>query len=239
MKTKSIFGITRWLSLVVACAILSQFTWALPDGRATAGPAVMARGLGESEQESGETGKPRSQSSSAGKQEDHGRTTSGVAARGSISHRVPDSVLVNQDGKSVRFYRDLVLERVVVVSFIFTSCTLVCPMLGDSFSKLQDALGERLGRDVFLVTITTDPKTDTPERLRDWGNRFGSKPGWTIATGDVKDIDELLFALTGTRSGQSEHSPGVLILNDRTGVIVRDYGLGDPARLIKAIDATR
>jgi protein SCO1/2 len=153
-----------------------------------------------------------------------------------VRQRIPDVTLLDQTGKPIRFYSDLVQGRLVVVQFIFTSCNLVCPMSGSSFSRLQAALGERLGKDVYLISITTDPTNDTPARLDAWGARFGAKPGWTLATGGVEQIDKLLVALTGAASGLTEHSPAILVINDRNGAWIREYGLGDTRKLIEVID---
>lgn len=189
---------------------------------------------------SGSPAPPQSRSSPAGEaRRERSSGGEGISTTKTIAQRVPDSILVDQDGKTVRFYTDLVRGKVVVVSFIFTSCNLVCPMLGNSFSKLQKTLADRLGRDIHLITVTTDPINDTPERLREWSAKFGARRGWTLVTGEPKKVDELLIALTGTSSGPGEHSPGILIINDRTGALIREYGLGDGEKLIQVIDGTR
>jgi protein SCO1/2 len=153
-----------------------------------------------------------------------------------VRQRIPDVTLLDQTGKPIRFYSDLVHGKMIVVQFIFTSCNLICPMSGSNFSRLQTALGERLGKDVFLISITTDPTNDTPARLDAWGARFGAKPGWTLATGGADQIDKLLTALTGSVSGLTEHSPAILVINDRNGAWIREYGLGDVQKLIGVID---
>jgi cytochrome oxidase Cu insertion factor (SCO1/SenC/PrrC family) len=216
------------LSLAFVCCLFSR-ELAFPDRTAADGPAARSPSLAQSGSSAAGEAR-RAPTDSVG-----GRTS----ATETIAQRVPDSLLVDQDGKPVRFYTDLVRGKVVVVSFIFTSCNLVCPMLGNSFSKLQKTLADRLGRDIHLITVTTDPKTDTPERLREWSSKFGARRGWTLVTGDTKTVDELLIALTGTGSGQSEHSPGILIINDRTGALIREDGLGDGDKLIEVIDGTR
>ena len=79
---------------------------------------------------------------------------------------VPDVTLVDQDGRSVRFRSDVLRDRVVVIDFVFTTCTTICPVLSSTFARLQDRLGERLAGSVQLVSISLDPVRDTPERLR-------------------------------------------------------------------------
>src|SRR6185369_17077012 len=77
-----------------------------------------------------------------------------------------DVELLNQDGQKLRFYSDVLKNKVVIINTFFTTCTSVCPPLNRNFEKLQEALGDRLGKDAFLVSITVDPETDTPTRLK-------------------------------------------------------------------------
>src|SRR5262245_60201272 len=144
---------------------------------------------------------------------------------------IPDAELFNQDGKKIHFYSDLIKDKVVIVSLFFTSCTSICPMQGESLSKLQATLGDRLGRDVYLVSVSMDPEGDPPERLKIWGLQFGAKPGWTLVTGKKSEIDKVAMALTGAPAVKGEHSPIVFVGSDKTGRWIRAYGLAEPAKL--------
>ena len=134
------------------------------------------------------------------------------------AYTVPDVLLVTQDGKKVRFYSDLIKDKAVVLGFFYTSCVFLCPRHGQLFSKLQDRLGQRLGKDVFLISVSMDPQTDTPLRLAKWGARYGRKPGWTLVTGKADEMEKVLKALTGNGVGpRDEHSSFVYVANDKTG----------------------
>jgi len=161
-----------------------------------------------------------------------------LAAKGEGSGKlsIPDVVLLDQDGRKVRFYTDLIKGKVVIINFVFTSCTVVCPPLGANFARIQTALGERLGKDVHLISITRDPEMDTPAKLRTWGAKFGARPGWTLVTGEKAQIDEVLLALIGDIARKGEHSAIVLVGSDARGVWKQDYGLAAPARLLKLAD---
>jgi cytochrome oxidase Cu insertion factor (SCO1/SenC/PrrC family) len=135
----------------------------------------------------------------------------------------------------VRFYTDLVRGKVVAVNFIFTTCTTVCPPLGATFARVQRELGERAGRDVHLISVSVDPVTDTPERLKAWGAKFKAGPGWTFVTGSKPQVDELLRALAASASRREDHTPTVLIGNDAAGQWTRAYGLTAPGKLIQII----
>jgi cytochrome oxidase Cu insertion factor (SCO1/SenC/PrrC family) len=157
-----------------------------------------------------------------------GRREGGGAARS----RIPDVEVFDQNGRKLRFYSDLIKGKTVAVNFIFTTCTYVCPMQGGSFSKLQLALGDRLGKDVHLISVSTDPSNDTPERLKAWGARYGVRPGWTLVTGGKPEIDQLLKELTGEPAGTGKHAPAALIGDFDKGLWSGIYGLAEPERYL-------
>jgi protein SCO1/2 len=101
----------------------------------------------------------------------------------------PNVVLSTHHGRRVRFYDDLIKGKVVAVSFMFTSCSIFCPRATDNLLKVQARLGSRLGRDVFMLSITVDPEKDTPEVLKQYVAAHQVKPGWEFLTGERRDID--------------------------------------------------
>ncbi|HKQ93945.1 MAG TPA: SCO family protein [Blastocatellia bacterium] len=149
---------------------------------------------------------------------------------------IPDLSLLDQQGRKISFYSDLVKGKTVAINFIFTTCTTICPPLGATFAKTQKLLGDRLGKDVFLISITVDPVTDTPERLRAWGEKFGAKQGWTFVTGEKAEMDKLLKALNGYTARIEDHSPMILIGDDARSIWTRAYGLAPPAKLMSIIE---
>ena len=148
---------------------------------------------------------------------------------------IPDVELLDQDGRRVRFYSDLVRGKTVAINFIFTTCTTVCPPMGATFARVQRELGARAGRDVHLISISVDPATDTPERMKAWGAKFKAGPGWTLVTGPKPQVDELLRALAASSARREDHTPNVLIGDDSTGRWTRAYGLAAPSKLIGII----
>lgn len=149
---------------------------------------------------------------------------------------VPDVKLVDQDGKPVNFYTDLVKDQVVAMNFVFTSCGTICPPMGANFAKLQKLLGARPGGPrVRLISVSIDPGTDTPGRLKAWAAKFGAGPGWTLVTGDREEIERLLKSL-GVYSGLPDrHTPVVLVGDDASHQWTRVYGLAPPDRLADLI----
>jgi protein SCO1/2 len=154
----------------------------------------------------------------------------------SVQLSIPDVALVDQDGKPVHFYSDLVQGKVVLMNFIFTSCTTICPPMGATFAKVQKLLGERAGRDIHLISVSVDPGTDTPQRLTAWKQKLGGGPGWTLVTGDKESVTRLLKALGVYTASISDHTPLVLAGNDAQGRWTRAYGLAPPAKMVELVD---
>lgn len=149
---------------------------------------------------------------------------------------LPNVELVDQDGQSVHLYQDLIENRVVAMNFIFTTCTTICPPMGASFGKLQRELGELLGDPVKLVSVSIDPTTDTPPRLKSWGAKFGAGDSWSLLTGSKQDVDQVLRALEVFTPTPEDHGPIVLLGNDRTDQWVRVNGLTPPAKLAAMLE---
>lgn len=150
--------------------------------------------------------------------------------------KIPDLVLRDQEGRKVRFYSDLIKDKVVVLSFFYTSCTYTCGMQGRTLSKLQSLLGERLGKSVFLISVTTDPAKDDPLQLKAWGARYSVQPGWTLVTGEAVEMNKLLIPFTGSPAGGGMHLPATFIGNDRTKLWTGATGMFAPEDLLNAVN---
>jgi protein SCO1 len=162
-------------------------------------------------------------------QPDHSLHGQEVPAEGVSVERskmsIPDVPLLDQHGKQIRFYSDLVQGKVVAINFIYTTCTTICPVLGATFANVQDQMGDRSGKEFSLISVSVDPVTDTPERLKAWAAKFKARPGWTLVTGKKPDIDRLLRSLGASASQKEDHPPLVLMGNDPKGLWTRAYGL--------------
>jgi len=148
---------------------------------------------------------------------------------------IPEVEVLDQDGNAVHFYSDLIKGKIVAINFIFTNCTTICPPLAATFARVQKEMGDKVGKDVHFISISVDPLTDTPERLKAWGAKFKAGPGWTFVTGDKQEIDKLLNALGASVSRREDHSPTVIVGNDLKGVWRRTYGLARSAQLVGLI----
>jgi|SRR6185369_60373 len=151
--------------------------------------------------------------------------------------KIPDLVLRDQNGRKVRFYSDLIKDKVVVLSFFYTSCTYSCTMQGRSFSRLQSLLGERLGKSVFLISVSADPAKDNPVQLKAWGQHYDVQSGWSLVTGEEAEMNSLLIPFTGSPAGAGMHTPTTFIGNDRTGVWASAAGVFAPTDLLKVVNS--
>jgi cytochrome oxidase Cu insertion factor (SCO1/SenC/PrrC family) len=128
-----------------------------------------------------------------------------------------DLPLIDQDNRRVKFYTDVLKDKVVLLSFIFTDCDEACPLMMKTFFDVQTLLGDRAGKEVFLVSISVDPETDTPEALKAYGERYRAGPGWTFLTGDKRNVDWVVYKLGQYRNEIEDHSTLFLLGDVKNG----------------------
>jgi len=131
----------------------------------------------------------------------------------------PNVPLITQDGKTVRFFDDVIKDKVVAINFIYTHCPDTCPLETAQLVQVQKIMGDRVGRDVYFYSISIDPERDTPEVLSEYRERF--KANWTFLTGNKEDIIELRKKLglyiEEIQDGSLNHNVSMIIGNQRTG----------------------
>ncbi len=147
----------------------------------------------------------------------------------------PNVPLTTQDGKTVRFYDDLLKGRKVAINAIFTSCTDVCPLETANLVQLTKQLGDRVGKDVYFYSISIDPKRDTPEVLKAYAEKFGAGgPGWLFLTGKPEDIKLITKKLALIRdrdnptSRESHHAPYLVLGIEPSGLWTRKHATTSP-----------
>jgi protein SCO1/2 len=151
-----------------------------------------------------------------------------------------DIQLVDVDGNPVRFKSEAVGDHIVVVSFIYTSCSTICPVTSAILAEVRDhlanKLGERFGRDVKFISLTVDPVTDTPERLKDYAASFGSAGGWLWLTGEKSRVDKVLTGLGAYTADFTRHSGAVLVGDARSGSWTRLFGIPNPSHIVDRVE---
>jgi protein SCO1/2 len=150
-----------------------------------------------------------------------------------------DRVLVDQHGKEVKFVSDVVADRIVVMDFVYTTCTTVCPVISAVFAQVQNRLGDRLGDDVVLVSVSVDPVRDTPQRLKAYSKIHNAQPGWIWLTGSKRTMDEVLDGLGAYSPNFEDHAAMVLIGDGQNGQWSRLYGFPNPDRIVEQVNALR
>ena len=107
----------------------------------------------------------------------------------------PNVELTTHEGKKVRFYDDLVKDKIVMINFMYVQCEGICPAITANLLRVQKLLGDRVGRDIFMYSITLTPERDTPAALKHYVQMHKVKPGWTYLTGKPEDIESLRLKL--------------------------------------------
>jgi len=146
-----------------------------------------------------------------------------------------DVALTDQNGKPVRFYSDVLQGKTVVIESFFTSCTGTCPLMNSTFAKIQNAVGDRLGKDVVLVSITVDPETDTPAKLKEYAAHMKARPGWVFLTGKKENVDQALHKLGLKVATREEHKNLFLVGNEPKGVWKKVLGLGKADEIVQIV----
>ena len=151
-------------------------------------------------------------------------TPAGVST-GFVSYPASDFTLTDQDGQSLTL--SSLRGKVIVLDFIFTHCPGPCPLLSLKFSRLQQQLGDRLGTQVMLLSVTIDPRRDTPEVLTAYAQRYQANlAGWKFLTGTTRDILMVATAYgadyQATMEGIVDHRLLTCVI-DREGILVKEF----------------
>ena len=148
-----------------------------------------------------------------------------------------DTELITQDGQKVRFYTDVLKNKVVVINCFFATCQGSCLPMGRNVVRLQEMLDPAVARDVVFVSISVDPAIDTPERLKSYATKMGAKPGWLLLTGTKENVDLIHKKLGQYVEDKTAHNNIFIIGNDRTGLWKKAFGLAKAEELYKVIES--
>ena len=148
-----------------------------------------------------------------------------------------DVVLVNQDGEKMRLYSDLLKDKVVIIDFFFATCQGSCLPLNRNLQKVQEALGDRVGKDVHIISISVDPTVDTATALKEYAKKLNARQGWYFLTGDKANVDFALHKLGGYVDDKQDHTNIFIIGNERTGLWKKAFGLARSEELIKVVES--
>ena len=148
-----------------------------------------------------------------------------------------DIVLLNQDGEKMRFYSDLLQGKTVIINSFFASCQGSCLPITRNLEKVQEALGDRLGKDARIISISVDPTVDTPAELKAFGKKFHARAGWYFLTGSKENVDFVLKKLGQFVENKNDHYNIIIVGNDRTGLWKKAFGLAQSEELVKVVES--
>jgi protein SCO1 len=151
----------------------------------------------------------------------------------------PNVELTTQDGDNVRFYDDLLKGKAVAIDVMYTNCQDECPLETARMAQVQRLLGDRVGRDLYMYSITIDPRRDTPEALKAYADKFHVGPGWLFLTGDEQDI-KLITRKMGLNSSMDvrasdAHATTLMVGDEPTGQWMSNSAEDNPAFLVSTI----
>ena len=167
-----------------------------------------------------------------------GAASGAGSAQASGRGEFPDVVLLDQDARPVRFYDDLLRgDHVTAINFIFTQCADICPATTANLARVQALLGERLGREVRMASISIDPARDTPAILKAYAAGFGARRGWQFFTGRPPDIERVRRRMGAVErdaqrdADRTQHTGMVVYGSEARGRWGRVSAMADPARI--------
>lgn len=171
----------------------------------------------------------------------------GIAAGATPRERIrqryfPNVVLRNQDNQKFHFYDDLVKDKVVTINFFFAKCEDICPLVTSNLAKVQKVLGDRVGRDIFMNSISLKPQQDTPANLKAFAKMHHAGPGWNFLTGKPADIELLRRSLGFTNpdprldQDTNQHIGNVRYGNERLMLWAACPGMADAHFIAESIN---
>jgi protein SCO1/2 len=148
-----------------------------------------------------------------------------------------DIVLTDQNGHRVRLYEDVMKDRTIVMNSFFATCKGSCPIMTQTYTSLQDRFGDRVGKDLMLVSITVDPKNDTPLRLAEYARKAKAKRGWILLTGTPEEVTRALRKIGQYSETPESHLNVMIVGNDKTGLWKKAFALAKPEEIAKVVDS--
>jgi protein SCO1/2 len=147
------------------------------------------------------------------------------------SYDIPPLALVDMHNNTVVLSEIVGTKEPVMLNFIFTTCTTICPVLSATFSRVQRELGDE-ANSVRMISITIDPEQDTPEQLKKYATRFNAKPGWQFLTGEFSNIVATQKAFDAYRGDKMNHEPLTFLRRSPNGPWVRLEGFASAAEVV-------
>jgi len=122
--------------------------------------------------------------------------------------------LVNQDGETVRFFDDVLKDKVVVINFIFTNCEGACPLMTHKLTLVRDSFEGKIGNPLQFVSLSIDPERDTPAAMKEFAKtHHADHDGWVFLTGKPENLEAITKRLGQFTDDVEAHSTMMLAGN--------------------------
>lgn len=154
-----------------------------------------------------------------------------TAAQDSAARYFAGLDLVDQNGRTVDFYKDVMKDHSLVIHTFYANCTGSCPMTFQTMKALQTSLGKRMENEVRLVSITIEPAEDTPAALKTFAGQLAAQPGWLFLTGSEEQVTAALKRLKLYPEQKAQHGGLLLAGNNRTGLWKKITGLANAGKV--------
>jgi protein SCO1 len=137
--------------------------------------------------------------------------------------------VVDQDGRKLHFYDDVLKDHQVVISFFYTSCKEICPVSTARLARVNEILGEK--KNLRFVAISVDPENDTPDKLKPYAEAFGLGDNWLLLTGKPDNLKTIAARLGNREEFKEQHRNEIVLGNTATGEWSRNSAFIEPERL--------
>jgi protein SCO1/2 len=155
-------------------------------------------------------------------------------SRTTANYKVPDAPMVRMDGAKVKFGADIDDARPVMLNFIYTTCTAICPVMTQTFAEVQAKLGPEREK-VRMVSVSIDPEQDTPARLREYAKQYKAGPQWQFYTGTVESSIAVQKAFDAYRGDKMNHTPVTFLRAGPGKSWIRLDGFATPDEIVREV----
>lgn len=151
-----------------------------------------------------------------------------------INYKLPNTPLVSSNGETTSLKEILNTDDVVILNFIFTTCTTICPIMSRTFSDINNSLNTK---SVKMISLSIDPEYDTPEALRSYAKTFHAKNNWHFYTGSLTNMIEIQKAFNVFRGNKMNHSPSTFLRSNNKTTWIRFDGFANTSQIIEAVNS--
>jgi protein SCO1 len=148
---------------------------------------------------------------------------------------VPHIELMTSDDERLPLHR-LLIGHATAVQLMFTNCRSICPIDAATLARVQDALGDHPPKKTQLLSLSIDPETDTPEKMRSWLERFGARPMWTAAAPLPEDILRVRAFFDRRSNFGESHSTVISLIDSQARLVWRTLELPSPQEVAKLLN---